>query len=167
MADKLPQNTPELLSEIDREWQELQKAIKKLKPEQMTAPDPGGWSPKDNLAHLAAWMHFMCEAHLNKKPAHVVMEMDAATLAGLDEDGENAILFERNRNRTTAEVLAWLDGTHEEVVETLGRLPYADLMKPLRENDPEKRLVILSVLGNTSEHFAEHRRIIERKFAST
>src|ERR1700690_3882513 len=112
MADKLPQNTPELLSEIDREWLELQKAIKKLTKEQMTALDPGGWSPKDNLAHLAAWMHIMREAHLNKKPVHEVMEMDAVTLAGLDEDGENAILFERHRNRPTAEVLAWLDSTY-------------------------------------------------------
>ena len=164
MADKLPQNMSELLSEIDREWQELQKAIKKITPEQMTAPDPGGWSPKDNLAHLADWMHFMLEAHLNKRPAHEVMEIDAATLAGLNEDEENAILFERSRNRPTAEVLAWLDSTYAKVVETLKKTPFADLMKPIRDNDPEKRPVILSVLGNTSEHFVEHRRVIERKF---
>jgi len=164
MADKLPQSTPELLSEIDREWLELQKAIKKLTKEQMTAPDPGGWSPKDNLAHLAAWMHFMHEAHLNKKPAHEVMGMDAATLAGLDEDGENAILFERYRNLPTAEVLAWLNSTYAKVVEVLKKKPFADLMKPIRDNDPEKRQVILSVLGNTSEHFVGHRRVIERKF---
>jgi len=167
MADKLPQSMSELLSEIDREWQELQKAIKKITPEQMTAPDPGGWSPKDNLAHLADWMHFMLEAHLNKRPAHEVMEIDAATLAGLNEDEENAILFERSRNRPTAEVLAWLDSTYAKVVETLKKTPFADLMKPIRDNDPEKRSVILSVLGNTSEHFVEHRRIIERKFKPT
>jgi hypothetical protein len=167
MADKLPQSMSELLSEIDREWQELQKAIKKITPEQMTAPDPGGWSPKDNLAHLADWMHFMLEAHLNKRPAHEVMEIDAATLAGLNEDEENAILFERSRNRPTAEVLAWLDSTYAKVVEALKKTPFADLMKPIRDNDPEKRPVILSVLGNTSEHFVEHRRIIERKFKPT
>ena len=166
MADKLPQSMSELLSEIDREWQELQKAIKKITPEQMTAPDPGGWSPKDNLAHLADWMHFMLEAHLNKRPAHEVMEIDAATLAGLNEDEENAILFERSRNRPTAEVLAWLDSTYAKVVEALKKTPFADLMKPIRDNDPEKRPVILSVLGNTSEHFAEHRRTIERKLNS-
>jgi hypothetical protein len=162
MADKLPQNMSELLSEIDREWQELRKAIKKLTPEQMTTPDPGGWSPKDNLAHLAAWIHIMREAHLNKKPMHEAMEVDAGTLAGLDEDGENAILFERYRNLPTVEVLAWLDDTYARVVETLKKTPFADLMKPIRDNDPEKRPVILSVLGNTSEHFVEHRRVIER-----
>ena len=167
MADKLPQSTPELLSEIDREWLELQKAIKNLTEEQMTAPDSGGWSPKDNLAHLAAWMHIMRESHLNKKPVHEAMEMDAAALAGLNEDEENAMLFERYRNLPTAEVLAWLDNTYAKVVETLKKTPFADLMKPIRDNDPEKRSVILSVLGNTSEHFVEHRRIIERKFKPT
>jgi DinB superfamily len=164
MADKLPQNTSELLSEIDREWLELQKVIKKLTNEQMTAPDPGGWSPKDNLAHLATWMHIMCEADLNKKPLHEVMKMDAAILAGLDEDGENAILFERYRNLPTDEVLTWLDGTYAKVVETLKKKPFADLMKPIRDTDPGKRLVILSVLGNTSEHLVEHRQVIERNF---
>jgi len=164
MADKLPKNTPELLSEIEREWLELQKAIKKLTNEQMTIPDSGGWSPKDNLAHLAAWMHIMCEADLNKKPLHEVMGMDAATLAGLDEDGENAILFERYRNLPTAEVLTWLDSTYARVLETLKKTPFADLMKPIRDTDPEKRPVIRSVLGNTSEHFVEHRQVIERNF---
>ena len=128
----------------------------------MTTPDPGGWSPKDNLAHLAAWMHIMREAHLNKKPVHEVMEMDAAVLAGLNEDEENAVLFERYRNLSTAEVLAWLDSTYAKVVEALKKTPYAELMKPIRDNDPEKRPVIRSVLGNTSEHFLEHRQVIER-----
>jgi len=164
MADKLPKNMSELLSEIDREWLELQKAIKKLTPEQMTAPDSGGWSPKDNLAHLAAWMHIMCEADLNKKPLHEVIELDATTLAGLDEDGENAILFERYRNLPMVEVLAWLESTYAKVVESLRKTPFANLMKPIRDTDSEKRPVIRSVLGNTSEHFVEHRQVIERNF---
>jgi hypothetical protein len=36
-------------------------------------------------------------------------------------------------------------------------------MKPLRADDPEKRPVISWVIGNTSEHFLEHRKVIERK----
>ena len=164
MAEELPQNTSELLSQIDHEWLELLRVVDQLTPKQMITPDSGGWSPKDNLAHLADWMHIMREVHLNKKPAHEVMEMDAAVLAGLNEDGENAILFERNRNRTTAEVLAGLDSTYAKVVEALKKTPFADLMKPIRDNDSEKRPVIMSVLGNTSEHFVEHRRVIERKF---
>ncbi len=43
-----------------------------------------------------------------------------------------------------------LERTYAEVVETLKKTPFADLMKPYRDNDPEKRPVLLSVLGNTS-----------------
>ena len=162
MADNFPRNTSELLSEIDREWLELMKVVKKLTPAQMTTPDSGGWSPKDNLAHLAAWMHFMHESSLNKRPGHEVLEIDAATYAGLDEDGENAMIFERNRSRTTADVLSDLERSYAQVVETLKKMPFADLMKPLSEKNPAKRPVFASVLGNTSEHFLEHRKIIER-----
>jgi hypothetical protein len=162
MADNFPRNTSELLSEIDREWQELMKVVKKLTPAQMTTPDSGGWSPKDNLAHLAAWMHFMHDAYLNKKAPHEVLEIDAATYAGLDEDGENAIIFERNRDRATDDVLAGLERSYAQVVDTLKKMPFADLLKPLRDNDRAKRPVIASVLGNTSEHFVEHRKVIER-----
>jgi hypothetical protein len=41
-------------------------------------------------------------------------------------------------------------------------MEFQDLMKPLRSNQAQPPLVIDSVLGNTSEHFAEHRITIER-----
>ncbi len=41
MADKLPKNTSELLSEIEREWLELLKVVNKLTPKQMITPDSG------------------------------------------------------------------------------------------------------------------------------
>ncbi len=162
MADPLPKNTTELLSQIEREWTELLKVAAQLTPEQMTRPDSGGWSPKDNLAHLAAWMRFMQECYLGKKPAHEAMGIDAAIYSRLDEDGVNAILFERNRHRSVEDVLDGLKRTYADVVETLRKMPFTDLMKPLRADDPEKRPVILWVLGNTSEHFLEHRRVIEK-----
>jgi len=163
MADPLPKNTVELLSQIEYEWKELMAVIEKLTPAQMTSPDEGGWTPKDNLAHLEAWMRFTLDSHIHKKPAHEALGIDAATYASLDEDGENAILFERNRSRTAAAVIAGLKRTYSDVVKTLRAMPFADLMKPLRDKYSEQRPVIMGVLGNTSEHFLEHRRIIERK----
>jgi hypothetical protein len=164
MADTLPKNTSELLSQIESEWLELMKVVDKLTPTQMTTPDSGGWSPKDNLSHLESWMNYMRESVLNKKPAHEVLGIDAATLAALDEDGENAFLFKRDRDRTVSDVLAGLKSTYKQVVQTLRERPFTDLMKPIKDNDPGGRTVILSVLGNTSEHFAEHRQVIERAF---
>jgi hypothetical protein len=162
MAENLPRSTSELLAVIEKEWNELMRAVDRLTPEQMMRPDSGGWSPKDNLAHLTEWMAYMRASYLQKVPAHEAMRIPAEKLNQLDEDGINAVLFERNRQRTIAHVLEGLKSTYADVVETLRAMPFPDLMKPLRESGPDKRLVIESVLGNTSEHFLEHRKVIEK-----
>jgi hypothetical protein len=105
----------------------------------------------------------MQDCYLRKKPAYEAMGIDASTYAALDEDGVNAVLFKRNSQRSMADVLAGLKHTYADVVETLREIPFGDLMKPLRADDPEKRPVISWVIGNTSEHFLEHRKVIERK----
>jgi hypothetical protein len=162
MADALPRDTAELLALIDQEWNSLMQAVERLPPRQMGTPDAGGWSPKDNLAHLGAWMRYMKDSYLNKMPGHEAMGIDPDKWKQLDENGINAVLFERNRDRPAAEVLAGLKATYEDIVLTLKNMPFADLMKPLRESSPDKRLVIESVLGNTSDHFREHRQTIEK-----
>ncbi len=162
MSNDFPKSTPELLALIDREWQALMRVVDKLTPQQMTTPDAGGWSPKDNLAHLATWMRYMKDSYLHKMPAHEAMGIELEKWKQLDETGINAVLLERNRAKPTAEVLAGLKATYEDIVQTLKGIPFADLMKPLRESGPDKRLVIESVLGNTSDHFREHRQTIER-----
>src|SRR5512135_2092354 len=105
MTDKLPENMAELLSEIENEWKALWHVIARLTPEQMTTADAGGWSPKDNLAHLDEWMRFMQKCYLQKVPAHEAMRIEVATYAKLDEDAVNAMLFERNRKRGVSEVM--------------------------------------------------------------
>ena len=162
MADQLPGNTAELLSVIEREWKALLGVVGRLSPEQMVTPDSGGWSPKDNLAHLEAWMHFLDASYLGGQPAHEAMGIDAATYARLDEDGTNAVLFKRGRGRAAADVLQGLMRSYAQVMETIRARPFADLLQPLREDDPEQVPVIRLVLGNTSEHFAEHRLTIEK-----
>jgi hypothetical protein len=166
MAEALPKSKSELLTLIESEWNALMKVAERLTPEQMTAPDAGGWSPKDNLAHLAAWMQYMKDAYLHKMPAHEAMGIEAEKYQQLDEAGINAILFERNRDRSTQDVLTSIRSTYADVIETLRAMPFDDLMKPLRESGPDKRLVIESVLGNTSDHFREHRETIERSVNS-
>ncbi len=162
MSSTAPGNMPELLSAIEHEWKELWRTVGRLSAEQMTAPDSGGWSPKDNLAHLDEWMRYLRECYLGKRPAHEAMRIPAATYANLDEDGVNAILFERNRDRATADVIDGLRRSYAATLEVIRNIPFADLMKPLQPDDPEKRPVLLWVLGNTSEHFAEHHRNIEK-----
>lgn len=162
MAETFPQSTADLLGLIEREWKALMDVVGRLSDQQMTTPDSGGWSPKDNLAHLAAWMRYMKDAYLNKLPKYQAMGIDEEQFRKLDENGVNAVLFERNRNRTTQDVLDGLRSTYAEIVEVLSGMPFADLMKPLWSSGPDKRLVIESVLGNTSDHFREHRLTIEK-----
>ncbi len=162
MTDATPKNTAELLAVIEEEWTALISVVDRLTPAQMTTPDAGGWSPKDNLAHLAAWMQYMKGAALEKKPAYEAMGIDAGKYKQLDEDGINAVLFERNRQRSAADVLAGLKSTYADVVQKLKAMPFADLMKPLRPDDPDRGPVIGSVLGNTADHFHEHRTTIEK-----
>jgi hypothetical protein len=160
MSDSLPQSTSELLASIEQEWHALMHVVDRLTPQQMTTPDAGGW--KDNLAHLGAWMQYMKDAYLFKMPGYQAMGIEQDKWQQLDETGINAVLFERNRSRATADVVDDLKSTYADIVQTLRDLPFADLMKPLRPSGPEKRLVIESVLDNTSNHFHEHRLNIEK-----
>jgi len=163
MADKIfPKNIAELLADIEREWTALMQAVDRLTPDQMTTPDPGGWSPKDNLAHLSAWMNFMLKSYLGEMPLYLAMGIEEQKLKELDEDGENAVIFERNRKRSTDDVLNELRNTYRETIKTLKATDFQNLMKPLQSDAARQHLVMESVIGNTSEHFSEHRIIIER-----
>jgi len=164
MSDsQLPQSTSELLAQIEPEWAALLSAAGRLTPAQMTTPDAGGWSPKDNLAHLSEWMKTMLGYHLERRPAHEVMDLpEALTNPWGNFDAINAVLFERNRNRPAAEILDELKRTYGDVVARLKSMPFDDLMKPRHADDPKQRPLLLWVLGDTSEHFAEHRASIEK-----
>ena len=156
-----PQNTAALLERILRDWIALEQTFAGLSEEQMNVPGTGGWSIKDHLAHLAAWEQFMLQHHLQGRPEHEVVQVDEATWKTLDEDGENAILHQRSQARSLVEVLAERRRSHEQVVATLEHTPFADLMKPHYPDDPKARPLIEGVIGNTYEHYQEHRGYIE------
>ena len=163
MADRiLPKSLDELLADIERQWQALMQVVERLTPEQMTTPDPGGWSPKDHLAHISAWMNFMLKSYLGNMPGYLALGIEEQKFKGLNEDETNAMLFERNRGHTTGEVLNELKSTHDETVKTQKTTDFQNLMKPIKGNRPRQPLVIELVLGDTSEHFAEHRVYIKR-----
>ena len=122
MEKKQIQNTEELLQNIQEEWTKLMKVVDRLSPGQMVTPDDGGWSPKDNLSHLAFWEQLMLEQYLGKKSRAEVFGVDADILKDLDENGENAIVFERNRNRSLEDVTRELMDVHNQVISTLKEL---------------------------------------------
>jgi len=158
----IPENKSELMAMIRREWGLLLDVVARLDEQQMNTPDAGGWSPKDNLAHLTEWMRSMLGHHIDKRPAHEVMNLPEEITRGWDMEVINPELFERNKNRPTQEVVDELRRTYEEVMTRLEAMSYDELMAPRRPDDPEKRPLLLWVIGDTSDHFAEHRAVIEK-----
>lgn len=159
----IPGSKQELMSAIRREWKHLMDTVDKLtQAGKISTPDEGGWSPKDNLAHLSEWMNSLMGYHMDKRPAHEVMRLTEQQTEGWDMEVINPVLFERNKDRSAEDVLAELKRTYETLLAKLEATPFEDLLKPRHANDPEKRPLLLWVLGDTTEHFAEHRETIEK-----
>jgi uncharacterized protein (TIGR03083 family) len=156
-----PKNKADLMGRIEGEWSALMKSVEKMSDEQLNTPGPGGWSVKDNLAHLAAWERFMLLHHVMDRSAHEVVGLDKAAMERLDEDGLNAILHERHRDRPAQEALAEVRRIHEQVLAVLKQVPFAELMEPRYPDDREQRPVLDWVIGNTYDHYREHHRTIE------
>ena len=159
----IPGSKAELISAIKREWKALMDVVAKLEAaNKMMTPDEGGWSPKDNLAHLSEWMNSMMGYHIDRRPPHEVMRIPEEAAEGWDMEVINPILFQRNKDRSLEDVKAELQQTYEKVLVKLDGMSFDDLMRPRHANDPEKRPLLLWVIGDTSGHFAEHRETIEK-----
>jgi hypothetical protein len=157
-----PLNQSELLSQIEAEWKALMDVVVQLTPEQMTAPDAGGWSPKDNLAHLTEWLKALLGYHIEHRSAEEVLGIPKELAENWDFQRVNAFMAERSRDRTIADVLGELKRKYAETVARLGSMPFEELLQPRFSDDPEKAPLLNWVLGNTTEHFAEHRQNIEK-----
>jgi hypothetical protein len=163
MADETrPQSKAELMSEIKREWSALMDVVGRLTSEQMFIRDHGGWSSKDNLAHLTEWMNILVGFYFDHNPAHLVIGVDPQVTETWDYDVMNAIMFERDRDLPLEQVLAELNATYEKVITRLESMTFDDLMQPRERKNSQKYPIIDSVIGNTSGHFAEHRETIEK-----
>jgi hypothetical protein len=163
MTDEwMPKDKPELMSAIEREWKLLMDEAEKLTDEQMKTPDEGGWSPKDNLAHLSEWMKALMGINMDRRPSHEVLGVSEDVTKGWDMEIINPVLFERNRNRSRQDVLDELKQVYGQLTEKLESMTFEDMMKPRHSNNPENRPLVLWIIGNTIDHFAEHRETIEK-----
>jgi hypothetical protein len=163
MAEQwIPKNKAELMSAIEKEWKLLIQVAEKITDKQMTTPDEGGWSPKDNLAHLSEWMNALMGYHLDRHPRHEALRLPEDVTKDWDFDIINPALFERNRNRSRQDVIDELKAVYKKMHAKLDSMSWDDFMKPRHDDDPEKRPVLMWVLGDTNEHFLEHRETIEK-----
>jgi hypothetical protein len=164
MADEewVPGSKAELMSAVRREWKLLMDVVGKLDEQKMTTPDEGGWSPKDNLAHLSEWMNSLMGYHIDRRPPEEVMGLTPEQTKDWDMEIINPVLYERNKDRPIGDVMDELKLTYEKLLTKLDSMSFEELLKPRHADDPTKRPLLMWVLGDTSEHFAEHRQVIER-----
>ena len=158
----VPGNKSELMSVIQREWNLLMDVVSKLDETKMTTMDEGGWSPKDNLAHLAEWMNVLMGYHIDRRPSHEVLGVAEDVVNGWDMEVINPVLLERNKDRSIDDVLGWLKSVYADLVAKLDAMSFEEMLAPRHADDPEKRPLLLWVIGDTSDHFAEHRETIEK-----
>ena len=159
----VPGNKSELMSVIQSEWNLLMEVVDKIEQAgKMTTPDAGGWSPKDNLAHLAEWMNSLMGYHMDRLPSEEVMGLTSEQTKDWDMEVINPVLFERNKDRSTEDVLTWLRSVYADLMAKLDAMSFEELLVPRHADDPEKRPLLLWVIGDTSDHFAEHRETIEK-----
>jgi hypothetical protein len=158
----MPKDKPELMSAIEREWKLLINVAEKLTDKQMETPDEGGWSPKDNLAHLSEWMNVLMGYHIDHRRSHEVLGVSEDVTKGWDMEIINPVLFERNHNRSRGDVIDELNQVYEKLMAKLESMTFEDMLKPRHVDDPKKRPLLLWILGDTADHFTEHRETIEK-----
>lgn len=77
-------------------------------------------------------------------------------------DERNDIIYQQNKERSLTEVLAAFEETHQQMLATLDRLTYADLLRSYSHYQPDEPRqdsgdpILKWIMGNTAEHYAEH-----------
>ena len=118
MAETMAKDT--LLNNIQEEYNQFEALLASLNEEQMLVPEVNGpWSVKDNIAHLTAWHNYA----LDQLEGLLAGKEPPAFMPGLTtEDDQNERIYQQNKNRPLAEVLADFRGG---MVCGRGRVPVA------------------------------------------
>lgn len=145
----------ELLSRIAGTRAELEGVVGRLRPEDfLRQPPGGGWTPKDHLAHVAAWDRRSL-ALLEGRPTHEVFGLDeAGNWPGIDAVNER--VRARHEDWSVDQVLNLFQEAHENLRAVL------EAVSPerLEETYLDYRIVE-AIIDDTFEHYPEHREAIE------
>ena len=153
-----PADKAELLAIIQTGYNQFENLLATLSAEQMTTPGVNGsWSVKDNLAHLAAWQNYQAARMQGvldgAEPPHLAPGHE-------DEDAINEYLYQQNKDRPLADMLADFRASYQRVLAATQALSWEALNDPFpwyNNGVP----VGAYTLGNTAGHYALHQQIIQ------
>jgi hypothetical protein len=146
----------ELLSDLDREWANVERVCAGLSEEEMIAPGvQGEWSVKDILVHLSAWKKYLLDrlgyVMTNQHPLYPAM-------ASWDDVHRfNAQVYEENKGRPLSSVILQFRSLYRGVMTVLEALDDQMLSLPFTYDFPDDGLTVLQLIrANTFEHYREH-----------
>jgi hypothetical protein len=151
-----PADKASLLDRIRAARAALEQAIGRLDEAELNRPGADGWSTKDHLYHIAAWLR-KTTAVLNGQAGHTALGVSYEMFNRGDEDGINASLQQRSASLPLAEVLTDFRATHKAILDFIEAQPEERLAQLYAANDPDdQRRVIDAIASNTYEHDEEH-----------
>jgi hypothetical protein len=171
MSD-LPQTKAELIERMETGYAALEDRLGQLSEAQLSKrPTASEWSIKDHLAHLAAYEYGIA-ALLRREPRWAAMQLNEQLVRDSQSFDEiNAAIYQQQQERSLAEVQAAFRDAHHQLLAVLKNLTDADLFKTYADyqpHDPDANHqdpVLGWIVGNTYEHYAEHRPWMEELLA--
>lgn len=157
MADTIQKE--EIIRNIKQERYLLEETLSKLSQNDMRKPDfAGGWTAKDIVAHIFSWEELMVQwinmAQANETPTNRPQTDEIINQM-------NAEIFANNQNRDLIGILREFKHSHQEALKAIEALSEEELNDPDRYPWRNGRPLWLLVMGNTWEHYQEHRQDIE------
>lgn len=149
MDDETPLTKQQVLEADECEFAALMQMLDGLSDEQLTAPTmEGGWSVKDNLAHLAAWQkNVIRRIEQNGKS---VWDM------GKSMDEINEDFYQQDKDRPLADVLTDFHATRHTLRTMVLTMPEQAVSQPSYfdwwQDEPLSTLLV----GDMDEHYREH-----------
>ena len=143
-------NRQQLLQKLDKAWTELTESYAGLSDGQLTEPGVmGDWSVKDILAHVTWWeeealKHLPLIIKEGRPPRY------STRYGGIDTF--NALMAERRRDLTLADVLHQQQAIHRQLIDYLQRVPEEQFT---RETRFRHRLRL-----DTYSHYPQHAKAI-------
>ena len=154
----------DLLKRMQVGWDELNRYVESLGDAQLTGPtDAAGWTVKDHLIHLAIWEDSVF-ALLEGLSRQDYMGVDQAIWDSGDFDRINAVIQQRFRDMPMDAVRRTHNDVHQRLVRKIESLSDEDLHRPYshyQSGSPQTAEVIGWIVGNSYEHYDEHRPWIE------
>lgn len=164
-AEKEITTKQQVLTEMDRAWDDLQSTISGVDADDLTdRTDAAGWSAKDHLAHLSAWANSVLVMIREGRPQHEGLGIDEATYETEGYDLKNEVVRQSRAGMSLPEVQTDLEHVYRELTRVLEGMSDEDLQRPCSAfvQGGQDFEIIHKINGNTWSHLDEHRVYIER-----